>query len=76
MKRLGMPLSEAYETKDVKRGHARDLIQKPSGTLKEVMAMGQWRSSALIDYLDINEIEASAVIEAHIADSETVDEDG
>ena len=75
MRKLGMPMSEAYETKDFRRGHARDLIEKPGGTLKEVMAMGQWKSSALIDYLDINEIEAGAVIEAHIAESETEDED-
>ena len=76
MRKLGMPMSEAYETKDFRRGHARDLIEKPGGTLKEVMAMGQWKSSALIDYLDINEIEAGAVIEAHIAESEAEDEDG
>ena len=58
MRKLDMPMRDAYETKDLRRGHARGLIQKTSPTLKEVMAMGQWKSSALIDHLDINEIAA------------------
>ena len=33
--------------------------------------MGQWRSSALLKYLDLEEIETACVIEAHIAESES-----
>ena len=71
LNRLDVPFHESYETKDFRRGHARDLARKPNTTLKEIMQMGQWRSSALLKYLDLDEIETECVVEAHIAESES-----
>ena len=68
---LGVPHAQTYETKDFRRGHARDLIERPGGCLKEVMQMGQWKSSALLAYLDPSEVEEKAVVEAHIAESDS-----
>ena len=75
LKRLGVPFAETYETKDFRRGHARDLIDKPGSCLKDVMKLGQWRSSALFAYLDIAEIEEKTIIEAHIAESDSEGEE-
>ena len=48
--------------------HARDLQAK--GTpLHMILAAGEWRSPAFLDYLDVNELEADAVVEAHMNDS-------
>ena len=69
LKRLSVPFADSYETKDFRRGHARDLVRKPGSTLRNVMEMGQWKSPALLAYLYIEEIEAEAVVEAHIAES-------
>ena len=71
LNRLDVPFHESYETKDFRRGHARDLARKPNTTLKEIMQMGQWKSSALLKYLDLDEIETECVVEAHIAESES-----
>ena len=75
LRRLGVPFPYEYETKDFRRGHARDLVRKPGGTLKEVMEMGQWKSPAMLAYLDVHQIETEAILEAHIAESASENED-
>ena len=72
--KTGTPFALSYETKDFRRGDARDLVRKPGSTLREVMDMGQWKSHACQAYLDVDEIEAEAIIEAHILESDSDEE--
>ena len=48
--------------------------RRPSLTLKQIMEMGQWKSRAIEAYLDMDEIEAEALVEAHIQESGSDDE--
>ena len=57
-----------YRTHDIRRGHARDL-QRGGATLREILIAGEWRSAAFLSYLDQGELECSATLEAHIAES-------
>ena len=45
-----------YGTHDLRRGHAEDM--RESGcTLAEILAAGQWKSSAFLSYLDEADLE-------------------
>ena len=48
--------------------HARDL-QANGAPLHTILAAGEWRSPAFLQYLDVNELEADAVVEAHMDES-------
>ena len=37
--------------------------------LHKILEAGEWRSPAFLDYLDTNELEADAVVEAHMDES-------
>ena len=71
VKQLRQPGPHEFNTHDFRRGHARDLANSKASTVKSIMQMGEWTSSAMIKYLNVNELEAQAVIEAHIAESES-----
>ena len=65
---LGVTNASRYRTHDLRRGHARDL-QANGSTLREILNAGDWRSPAFLTYLDVNQLEEDAIMEAHIADS-------
>ena len=50
------------------RGYAKDLQENGAGLL-EILRAGEWKSPAFLSYLDINELERDAVVEAHICES-------
>ena len=55
-----------FRLHDLRRGHAKDL-QHAGATLGEILAAGQWRGPAFLRYLDVEELERDAVIEARPA---------
>ena len=65
---VGVPDAEKYRTHDLRRGHANDMLRNGS-TVNEILAAGQWRSPAFLRYLDLEELERDAVVEAHVYDS-------
>ena len=69
---MQIPGASGYRTHDMRRGHARDL-QEGGASLFEILQAGQWRSPAFFTYLDVAELEHSAVVEAHM--NESSDED-
>ena len=70
---LAFPFANEYGTHDFRRGHARDLLERGS-TLKEILNAGDWRSPRFLAYLDLDKLEASVVVEAHLADSDSDDQ--
>ena len=70
---LNVPDAMHFRTHDLRRGHAEDL--KLSGAnLFEILKAGEWRSPAFHKYLDVNELESAAVVEAHLEDESDEDE--
>ena len=67
--KLGLGGSQNYNTHDFRRGRARDLAESKESTLKQILETGQWKSSAVLKYVDQNELETRAVVEAHICES-------
>ena len=65
---LKVPDANIYRTHDLRRGHARDL-QANGATLATILAAGDWRSPAFLKYLDEQQLEDDAVVEAHLGDS-------
>ena len=45
------------------------------GRLSEILQAGEWTSLAFAKYLDMNQLETSAVIEAHVIDSDDDEHD-
>ena len=43
--------------------------------LWQILQAGEWRSPAFLAYLDVHEVEAEAVLEAHLQDSESEGEE-
>ena len=58
-----------YRTHDMRRGHALDL-QLAGKPLYEILQAGEWRSPAFLAYLDKYTLEAAAVVEAHVDESD------
>ena len=65
----GVKDAPAYSLHDFRRGHAMDLASA-GGTLKTILAAGEWTSPAFLKYLDIAELEEQAVLQAHVDDSD------
>ena len=63
-----VPNAEKHRTHDLRRGHARDL-QASGAPLLEILRAGGWRSPAFLTYLDLEQLEHDAVVEAHLAES-------
>ena len=72
--RLAVPDAVKHRTHDLRRGHARDLVLNGRG-LGEILRAGQWRSPAFLQYLDLEELERDAVVEAHMDESSSEDEE-
>ena len=75
LKYLKVPGARNYRTHDIRRGHAKDL-QLSGATLGEILAAGEWSSPAFLKYLDMLELEAGVVMEAHVNESSSEEEDG
>ena len=69
---IKIPDALDYRTHDLRRGHARDM-QQWGASLKEILAAGEWRSPAFLQYLDLDQLECDAVIEAHQDESSDSD---
>jgi len=70
---LNIPEASQYRTHDLRRGHAEDL-RCSGANLYEILKAGEWRSPAFLSYLDTNELESAAVIEAHVDDESDEDD--
>ena len=66
---LDVPDAHLYRTHDFRRGHARDL-QVGGATLGQILAAGQWSSPAFLQYMDMEQLETDAVVEAHLNESD------
>ncbi len=62
-----------YRLHDLRRGHARDM-QKRGARIGEILAAGQWRSPRFLEYLDKQELEDEAVLEAHLEEESDDDQ--
>ena len=86
-----VPAAESYATHDFRRGHAQvrsctmrevkqssyrlqDMLER-GATLSQILAAGQWRSSAFIRYLKEAELEQGVALEVaiHSDDEEWID---
>ena len=67
--KLSVCHADDYRSHDFRRGHARDL-QRNGARLAEILQAGEWSSPAFLKYLDLNELESSVVVEAHVNESE------
>ena len=65
---MGIKDAGLFRTHDFRRGHARDL-QSNGSTLRDILLAGDWRSPAFMQYLDAEQLEDDAVLEAHEAES-------
>ena len=74
IKRLGSPCADTYRLHDFRRGHAQDLAAS-GARLNEILQAGQWRSSSFFRYLDAEELDSQAVLEAHFNMSEDEGDD-
>ena len=52
---------------------AKDM-QLNGASLYEILAAGEWRSPAFMDYIDKNQLEVYAVLEAHVDESSSDEE--
>ena len=68
-----MQMNTRRTTHDLRRGHANDMIRNGC-RLNDILAAGQWRSPAFFAYINIEELERDAVIEAHVNESSSEDE--
>ena len=66
---IGVVAPQSYSTQDMRSGHAQDMVEQ-GRTLVEILAAGEWRSSAFHNYIDVNNLETAAVVEAHIVASD------
>ena len=53
---------------DFRRGHAQDMVAA-GADLGTILRAGQWSSPAFMRYLDVEQLEGAAVVEAHCAES-------
>ena len=65
--RLGVHEARWYRTHDIRRGHADDL-RESGASLYELLSAGEWSSPAYMSYLNMQELEAAVVLEAHVED--------
>ena len=65
----GVAKAGLYRCHDIRRGHAVDL-QMSGAPLHTILAAGDWRSPAFLDYLDLHGLERDLVVQAHMDESE------
>ena len=71
---LGVEEANIYATHAFRRGHARQLLLD-GARLCEILAAGEWASSAFRKYIDEEKLEHDAVMEAHVYASESSGQD-
>ena len=72
--RIGVTDADKYWLHDLRRGHAQYPVDG-GGRVKDILAAGEWTSPKFTAYLDIEKMEAEAVVEAHVNESDNEDED-
>ena len=60
-------------TPSLRSGEASPLLPSEGAPLYQILAAGEWRSPAFLQYLDIHQLERDAVIQAHCDESEEDD---
>ena len=70
---LGVPAPDAWTWKCVRAGKATDMAMTPGVSLAAVMAAGEWRSRAVLAYIQPDAVEPLEAIAAAIQDSEPED---
>ena len=65
--------SKEYKSHDIRRGHADDL-RLSGASLVEILRASEWRSPAFMDYLNHQDLERDAVVQAHVEDSSSEDD--
>ena len=71
---LGVADAPKFRCHDLRRGHADDL--RASGApLAKMLLYGEWARPAYMKYVDDESLEASAVLQAHVDESSSEDED-
>lgn len=83
--KLFVPEAAEHCLQDFRRGHARDLVEKgasfamdfgssasacASARLFDILKAGEWKSPAFLLYCDMHKLESSAVVEAHLDESD------
>ena len=63
---LNVPDALCYGAHGFRSGRAEDLLQA-GGRLADILAAGDWRSAAFLDYLNKERLERDRVAEAHAA---------
>ena len=74
LKILKVAEADCFTLHGFRRGHAQDLLANGS-SLCEILRAGEWKSAAFMAYLDPSEVEAAAVVEAHLVESSDEGED-
>ena len=69
---MGVADANKFRTHDLRRGHARDMLHA-GARLGEILRAGEWRSAAFLTYLDREELECDATLEAHLGESSDED---
>ena len=72
LRQLNIPDAKLYRTHDLRRGHCQDLVDSGS-TVAEILRAGQWKSAAFLQYVDMDDLERGAVMEAHMDESSSDD---
>ena len=71
--RLKVPNAGRYRTHDIRRGHTQDLVDN-GASLAQILSAGQWKSPAFLQYVNLDDLERDAVVEAHMEESSSDDE--
>ena len=62
-----------FRCHDLRRGHANDM-QLNGASMCEILAAGEWRSPAFMDYMSLMDLEMGAMMEVHQAESSSEDD--
>ena len=65
---LGVADPAQYTLHSLRRGKAQDLL-RAGGRLVDILRAGEWTSAAFAEYLDLEELDGAAELEAHLAES-------
>lgn len=71
---LGVVDAVKYRCHDLRRGHADDLFAS-GAPIAKVLLYGEWARPAYMKYVDDAALEARAVLQAHVDESSSEDED-
>ena len=66
--------ADTYRTHDLRRGHAEDL-RLSGAPLWKILAAGEWKSPAFMDYLDVHKMEVELVMQGCLDEESDCDFD-